>query len=72
MSVQGLYGGSTGARVVSVGWRIRMVGFGVRTSGVEDPGGVVVWVVDGTVAVAAGPVSIAEVSCADGAFEAAS
>jgi hypothetical protein len=49
-----------------------MVGFGVRTSGVEDPGGVVVWVVDGTVAVAAGPVSIAEVSCADGAFEAAS
>jgi hypothetical protein len=49
-----------------------MVGFGVRTNGVEVPGGVVVWVVDGTVAVAVGPVSNAEVSCADGAFEAAS
>ena len=49
-----------------------MVGFGVRTNGVEVPGGVVLWVVDGSVAVAGGPVSIAEASCADGAFEAAS
>ena len=36
-----------------------MVGFGVRTSGVEVPGGVVVVVVD-------------ELSCADGALDAAS
>ena len=71
MSVQGRYGGSPGARVVSAGWRIRMVGFGVRTNGVEVPGGLV-WVVEGMVVVAVGPVSIAEVSCADGALEAAS
>ena len=41
---------SVGGREVSVGWRMRMVGFGVRTSGVEVPGGVVVVVVDGIVA----------------------
>jgi hypothetical protein len=48
-----------------------MVGFGVRTSGVEVPGGVVVVVVvDGSVVVRLR--SRAELSCADGAFDAAS
>ena len=48
-----------------------MVGFGVRTSGVEVPGGVVVVVVvDSSVVVRLR--SRAELSCADGAFDAAS
>ena len=47
-----------------------MVGFGVRTSGVEVPGGVVVVVVDGIVAFRLR--SRAELSCADGALDAAS
>ena len=46
-----------------------MVGFGVRTSGVEVPGGVVV-VVDGIVAFRLR--SRVELSCADGALDAAS
>ena len=47
-----------------------MVGFGVRTSGVEVPGGVVVVVVDGIVAFRLR--LRAELSCADGALDAAS
>ena len=47
-----------------------MVGFGVRTSGVEVPGGVVVVVVDGIVAFRLR--SRVELSCADGALDAAS
>jgi hypothetical protein len=46
-----------------------MVGFGVRTSGVEVPGGVVV-VVDGIVAFRLR--ARVELSCADGALDAAS
>ena len=50
MFVQGRYGGSRGGQVGS-GWRMRMVGFGfgVKTSGDEVPGGVVVVVVGGMV-----------------------
>ena len=70
MSDQGLYVVSLGGREVSVGWRIRIVGFGVRTNGVEVPGGVVLVVVDGSVVVRLR--SIAELSCADGALDAAS
>ena len=46
------------------------MGFGVRTNGVEVPGGVVLVVVDGSVVVRLR--SIAELSCADGALDAAS
>ena len=46
---QGRYGGSLGGREDSVGCRMRIVGFGVKTSGVEVPGGVVVVMVGGMV-----------------------
>ena len=51
MFVQGRYGGSLGGREGSLGWRMRIVGFGfgVKTSGDEVPGGVVVVVVGGMV-----------------------
>ena len=54
MSVQGRKGAEPWPRAESAGWRIRMVGFGVGSIGVEVPGGGVVWVFVGKVVVVAG------------------